>query len=304
MHRRNDFDLLHGNVETKMQSVQRILDRIQKLAFADLCRVNHLLNARHILDQSLELRNFPIPGAIHQLPRAHRSSRPKHRHTRGRLFHKESPRHPGHGFSSEWPLTHRTLHLRIREQARSGIFWRRKKKSPREPVGLKELAQHLSSTARSLRNRRTLTIGILTTIGQPTSNIGRIAAQCVLNQLKGLEPFRKQITVEPELVVRESTRGINGGSKHGRIAARSKERKQSKSRVQSSLESRQVQHKKSETKIEGAFPWQPSPPKTEHKSITRIGAKGSPSCLATAGRCRLMIGTPTCCSFSSMVIAS
>jgi DNA-binding LacI/PurR family transcriptional regulator len=63
----------------------------------------------------------------------------------------------------------------------------------------------------------------LTTIRQPMSNIGRIAAQCVLNQLKGLEPFRKQITVEPELVVRESTRAINGGSKYGRIAARSKE---------------------------------------------------------------------------------
>jgi DNA-binding LacI/PurR family transcriptional regulator len=48
----------------------------------------------------------------------------------------------------------------------------------------------------------------LTTIRQPMSNIGRIAAQCDLNQLKGLEPFRKQITVEPELVVRESTRAL------------------------------------------------------------------------------------------------
>src|SRR5271154_5389508 len=48
----------------------------------------------------------------------------------------------------------------------------------------------------------------LTTIRQPMSNIGRIAAQCVLNQLKGLERFRKQITVEPELVVRGSTRAI------------------------------------------------------------------------------------------------
>jgi LacI family transcriptional regulator len=48
----------------------------------------------------------------------------------------------------------------------------------------------------------------LTTIRQPMSNIGRIAAQCVLNQLNGTERFRKQITVEPELVVRESTRTI------------------------------------------------------------------------------------------------
>ncbi len=45
----------------------------------------------------------------------------------------------------------------------------------------------------------------LTTIRQPLSNMGRIAAQCVLNQLNGSEQFRKQITVEPELLVREST---------------------------------------------------------------------------------------------------
>jgi DNA-binding LacI/PurR family transcriptional regulator len=45
----------------------------------------------------------------------------------------------------------------------------------------------------------------LTTIRQPLSNMGRIAAQCVMNQIHGTEVFRKQITVEPELVVREST---------------------------------------------------------------------------------------------------
>jgi DNA-binding LacI/PurR family transcriptional regulator len=48
----------------------------------------------------------------------------------------------------------------------------------------------------------------LTTIRQPMANMGRIAAQCVLNQLNGSERFRKQITVEPELVVRDSTRAI------------------------------------------------------------------------------------------------
>jgi DNA-binding LacI/PurR family transcriptional regulator len=53
----------------------------------------------------------------------------------------------------------------------------------------------------------------LTTIRQPMSNIGRIAAQCVLNQLKGSERFRKQILVEPELVVRESTRAIRSDSR-------------------------------------------------------------------------------------------
>jgi LacI family transcriptional regulator len=45
----------------------------------------------------------------------------------------------------------------------------------------------------------------LTTIRQPLSNMGRIAAQCILNRLNGSESFRNQITVEPELLVREST---------------------------------------------------------------------------------------------------
>jgi DNA-binding LacI/PurR family transcriptional regulator len=49
----------------------------------------------------------------------------------------------------------------------------------------------------------------LTTIRQPLSNMGRIAAQCVLSQLNGAEPFRKLILVEPELAVRESTRAID-----------------------------------------------------------------------------------------------
>jgi len=45
----------------------------------------------------------------------------------------------------------------------------------------------------------------LTTIRQPLTNMGRIAAQCVLNRIHGTDRFRKQITVEPELMVREST---------------------------------------------------------------------------------------------------
>ena len=48
----------------------------------------------------------------------------------------------------------------------------------------------------------------LTTIRQPLSNMGRIAAQCVLNRIHEREKFRKQIIVEPELVVRESTQAI------------------------------------------------------------------------------------------------
>jgi DNA-binding LacI/PurR family transcriptional regulator len=48
----------------------------------------------------------------------------------------------------------------------------------------------------------------LTTIRQPLDNMGRMAAQCVLNRIHGREKFRRQIIVEPELVVRESTQAI------------------------------------------------------------------------------------------------
>ncbi len=45
----------------------------------------------------------------------------------------------------------------------------------------------------------------LTTIRQPLAQMGKTAAQCVLNRLHGSEGFREQITIEPELIVREST---------------------------------------------------------------------------------------------------
>jgi DNA-binding LacI/PurR family transcriptional regulator len=53
----------------------------------------------------------------------------------------------------------------------------------------------------------------LTTIRQPLSNMGRIAAQCVLNRLHGSERYREQIVVEPELVVRESTQRVKQKSR-------------------------------------------------------------------------------------------
>src|SRR5260221_6345176 len=61
----------------------------------------------------------------------------------------------------------------------------------------------------------------LTTIRQPLSNMGRIAAQCVLNQLNGSGRFRKQIKVEPELNVREATRAVDQGT-HAGMAKQSK----------------------------------------------------------------------------------
>jgi LacI family transcriptional regulator len=51
-----------------------------------------------------------------------------------------------------------------------------------------------------------------TTIRQPLANMGRMAAQCVLNRIHGRERFRKQIIVEPEPVVRESTQAIRQGN--------------------------------------------------------------------------------------------
>jgi DNA-binding LacI/PurR family transcriptional regulator len=45
----------------------------------------------------------------------------------------------------------------------------------------------------------------LTTIRQPLGQMGRTAAQCVLNRIHGSEDFREQIMIEPELIVREST---------------------------------------------------------------------------------------------------
>jgi len=55
----------------------------------------------------------------------------------------------------------------------------------------------------------------LTTIRQPLSNMGRIAAQSVLNRIHKSEPFRNEITVEPELIIRESTRPVERKKKTG-----------------------------------------------------------------------------------------
>jgi LacI family transcriptional regulator len=53
------------------------------------------------------------------------------------------------------------------------------------------------------------TVPRLTTVRQPLSEMGRIAAQCVLNRLHETEKFRQEIMVEPSFVVRESTQAIS-----------------------------------------------------------------------------------------------
>ena len=45
----------------------------------------------------------------------------------------------------------------------------------------------------------------LTTIRQPLAEMGRFAAQCIVNRLNRTESLREQVAFEPELVVREST---------------------------------------------------------------------------------------------------
>jgi DNA-binding LacI/PurR family transcriptional regulator len=49
------------------------------------------------------------------------------------------------------------------------------------------------------------TLPRLTTISQPLAEIGRMATQTLLNRIHGTTDTREDITVEPELVVREST---------------------------------------------------------------------------------------------------
>jgi DNA-binding LacI/PurR family transcriptional regulator len=49
------------------------------------------------------------------------------------------------------------------------------------------------------------TLPRLTTINQPLEEIGRIATQSLLNRIHNTVPPRDEITVEPELIVREST---------------------------------------------------------------------------------------------------
>jgi LacI family transcriptional regulator len=48
----------------------------------------------------------------------------------------------------------------------------------------------------------------LTTIRQPLAEMGRCAAQCIVNRLNRTEDFRAQVAFEPELIVRESTAPI------------------------------------------------------------------------------------------------
>jgi LacI family transcriptional regulator len=54
------------------------------------------------------------------------------------------------------------------------------------------------------------TLPRLTTINQPLEEIGRIATQSLLNRIHNTVPPRDEITVEPELMIRESTGPVKG----------------------------------------------------------------------------------------------
>jgi LacI family transcriptional regulator len=45
----------------------------------------------------------------------------------------------------------------------------------------------------------------LTTVRQPLQHMGEIALQTLLERLEGRETYRREIAIQPELVVREST---------------------------------------------------------------------------------------------------
>src|SRR5689334_7088878 len=71
----------------------------------------------------------------------------------------------------------------------------------------------------------------LTTIRQPLTQMGRMAAQCALNRVHGSEPFREQITIEPELVVRESTATAKSSRRSANRETRKTGRKLGNTRV-------------------------------------------------------------------------
>jgi DNA-binding LacI/PurR family transcriptional regulator len=54
------------------------------------------------------------------------------------------------------------------------------------------------------------TLPRLTTINQPLEEIGRVATQSLLNRIHNTVPPRDEITVEPELIIRESTGPVKG----------------------------------------------------------------------------------------------
>lgn len=54
------------------------------------------------------------------------------------------------------------------------------------------------------------TLPRLTTINQPLEEIGRVATQSLLNRIHNTVPPRDEITVNPELIIRESTGPVKG----------------------------------------------------------------------------------------------
>lgn len=60
----------------------------------------------------------------------------------------------------------------------------------------------------------------LTTIRQPLYNMGKLAAKVLLDRIRGTAEHLRQIAVEPELIIRESTQAVKNESA-GRVRSRS-----------------------------------------------------------------------------------
>jgi LacI family transcriptional regulator len=56
----------------------------------------------------------------------------------------------------------------------------------------------------------------LTTIRQPLNQIGAVAARILLQRIRGQAAFPDFVSIQPELVVRESTGALSAKSAHGK----------------------------------------------------------------------------------------
>ena len=96
MHCGHNIDLVRGNIKTKMQPVQRILDVILEPSAANLNLVKDLLHASRVFDQAVEVCDIPVCRSINQLRARWRSHRAKRGKTNRSVSYKRSSSEQGH----------------------------------------------------------------------------------------------------------------------------------------------------------------------------------------------------------------
>jgi hypothetical protein len=99
MHGGQNLDLVRGNIKTKLQPVQRVLDVIQEPSAANLSLVKYLFHASAFLYQAVEVRNVPIRGFVDELRFRRRTRRAKRGKSDGSLSKKASSGDECHGRS-------------------------------------------------------------------------------------------------------------------------------------------------------------------------------------------------------------